>query len=247
MAGFFHNRPSYNNSMRKSDDIPRWYFVDESGDPAYYAKRSKRIIVGEEGCSRVLLMGFVRTRDPEDLRKKLTDVRSAIATDRYLQHIPSPKKSLLHFHAKDDCPEVRKLVFEAISGMQFAAQVVVARKVEKWFRFCYDADESKFYDDLVTKLFKGQLHRSSENHIIFAERGNKKRQRALAEAVDRGLRMLPPKNAWTAHINTHQSRQEPAIQVIDYINWAVHSRLRKRGNEIFRFRARPDRTGTRPI
>lgn len=221
--------------MRKSDDIPRWYFVDESGDPSFYAKRSKRIIVGEDGCSRVLLLGFVRTRDPQELRSKLADVRVEVSSSKYLKDIPSVQKSLLHFHAKDDCPEVRKLVYEAIERMQFSAQVIVARKTESIFRHQYGANENKLYDDLVTKLFARQLHRSSDNHIIFAERGSKKRQRALAEAVERAIKILPPINDWKAEIKTSQPIQEPAIQVIDYVNWAVQRAFEKGEMRYFEF------------
>lgn len=222
-------------SMRISDNIPRWYFVDESGDTSFYAKRSKRIIVGENGCSRVLLMGFVRTRDPQELRRKLSEVRLEISKSKYLKDIPSVQQSILHFHATDDCPEVRKLVFEALERMPFAAQVVVARKVENSFRKYYKADEYKFYDDIVTKLLKGQLHRSRENYITFAQRGDKLRQDALATAVSKSVELLPPRNEWKAHIRTSQPLQEPAIQVTDYINWAVQRAYERREMRYFEF------------
>jgi hypothetical protein len=221
--------------MRKSDDIPRWYFVDESGDTAFYAKRSKRVIVGENGCPRVLLLGFVRTRDPQELRSKLAEVRLEVSQSKYLKDIPSVQKSLLHFHAKDDCPEVRKLVYEAIQRMQFSAQIVVARKDEDMFRKLYEANENKFYDDLVTKLFARQLHRSSDNYIVFAQRGDKLRQRALAEAVERAIRVCPPINDWKAEVKTSQPIQEPAIQVIDYVNWAVQRAFERGEMRYFEF------------
>lgn len=177
--------------MQQAEEKPRWYFVDEAGDPVFYAKRSKRVIVGEEGCSQTLILGFIRTYDPQQIRSKLAEVRLAVSSDRYLKDIPSVSKSLLHFHAKDDCPEVRKLVFDALDKMDFHAQVVVARKRESLFRTKYASSELKFYDDLITKLFKNQLHLATQNSITFARRGSKARQHALRTAVEKGAEESP--------------------------------------------------------
>lgn len=218
--------------MKQPDNIPRWYFVDESGDTAFYANRSKRLIVGEEGCSKTLILGFLRTRDPQDIRAMLAEVRLAVSTSKYLQSIPSIKKSLVCFHAKDDCPEVRQLVFEAIDKMSFGCQIVVARKIEEFFQKKHRGSEDRFYDDLVTRLFFGQLHRSKRNYIIFAQRGNKNRQHALRAAVQKSVsRFLDTVRNSTCTpsflITTSQPLQEPALQVIDYVNWAVQRAFEK--------------------
>jgi hypothetical protein len=115
--------------MKHAEDKPRWFYVDEAGDPAFYGK-GKKIIVGSEGCSRTFSVGFLRTYDPEAIRSKLADVRLEILNDRYLKDIPSIIKTYKAFHAKDDCPEVRKLVYATLEKMDFGVQVVVARKLE---------------------------------------------------------------------------------------------------------------------
>jgi hypothetical protein len=218
--------------MKQPDNIPRWYFVDESGDTAFYANRSKRLIVGEEGCSRTLILGFLRTRDPQDIRGKLAEVRLAISTSKYLQGIPSVRKSLVCLHAKDDCPEVRQLVFEAIDKMSFSCQVVVARKIEGVFQRNHKGSEDHFYDDLVTRLFFGQLHRSNRSYIVFAQRGNKNRQHALRAAVQKSVsRFLSTVKEDTCDarvfMKTSQPLQEPVLQVIDYVNWAIQRAYEK--------------------
>ena len=113
--------------MKQAEDKPRWYYVDEAGDPNFYGK-GMNIIVGTEGCSRTFSLGFLRTYDPQAIRSKLADVRLEVLTDRYLQDISSIIKSQRAFHAKDDCAEVRKLVYSALEKMDFGVQVVVARK-----------------------------------------------------------------------------------------------------------------------
>ena len=101
-----------------------WYFVDESGDVVFYDRRGN-LIVGQGGCSPILTLGFVETMDPKPIRRALTDLRAQIAADKYLQAIPSIEKTNRAFHAKDDAPEVRYLVYQCLSKLDFRAQFVV--------------------------------------------------------------------------------------------------------------------------
>jgi nicotinamide mononucleotide adenylyltransferase len=210
--------------VKKAEEKPRWFFVDEAGDPVFYGK-GKRIIVGSDGCSRTFSVGFIRTYDPQSLRSKLADVRLEVLNERYFAAIPSVQKSLRAFHAKDDCPEVRKLVFTALEKMDFGVQVIVGRKQEYRFRCSHDGSQDKFYDDLVGRLFHTQMHLSHQNTIVFATRGNKPRQRALRAAVQTSAEKFRAKynNATTTEIDvqTSQPAQEPALQVVDYALWAV--------------------------
>jgi len=201
------------------------FFVDESGDPAFYGKGG-RIIVGEEGCSRILILGFVQTDNPQPIRDRLLQIRQAIAADKYLQNIPSLRKTLLHFHAKDDCAEVRMLVFKALAEMDFSVQVVVARKIESMFRTRYQGSQDRFYDDLVSRLFQNVLHKAEHNTITFSRRGKKSRQHAMRTAIERGTKLFRQKWQTNTETNTEiftkQPSEDPLLDVIDYANWTVH-------------------------
>ena len=105
------------------------------------------------------------------------------------------RKTLQGFHAKDDCPEVRKLVYAALDKMDFAVQVVVGRKYEQTFRQVHKNSHHKFYADLVSRLFTNQLHLAQENTITFARRGNKAKQHALRAAVEAGVEKFRVKYA----------------------------------------------------
>ena len=216
--------------MKQAEDKPRWYFVDEAGDPAFFGK-GKKLIVGNDGCSRTLSIGFLRTYDPEAIRDKLAEVRLEISKDKYLKDIPSITKTLRAFHAKDDCPEVRKLVYSALDKLEFAFQVVVGRKHVALFTGRHKASQDLFYDDLVSHLFSRQLHLATENTIIFARRGDKARQHALRAAVETGTEKFKQKyknaTATTVHIETSQSQQEPALQAADYVLWSVQRAFEK--------------------
>jgi hypothetical protein len=109
------------------------FFVDESGDPTFY-DRYGNLIVGKEGCSKILILGFIKTEEPERLREALNVVHAEVIADKYLQNIPSFKNSSQFFHAKDDCPEIREKVFKAIVDLPFKAQFFVGRKIESLFR-----------------------------------------------------------------------------------------------------------------
>ena len=96
--------------MKKPVTGANWYFVDETGDPVFYDHRGN-LIVGQEGCSPILGLGFVETTAPVPIRRALAELHSQISADKYLQAIPSIQKTNRAFHAKDDTPEVRYLVY----------------------------------------------------------------------------------------------------------------------------------------
>ena len=114
--------------MKKPIDREHWYFVDETGDPVFYDARGN-FIVGADGCSPILGLGFIETDDPASIRRGLAELHSQIAGDSYLQSIPSISKTNRSFHAKDDAPEVRYLVYQTLAKLDFKTQFVVARKI----------------------------------------------------------------------------------------------------------------------
>ena len=211
--------------MKQPQKKTAFFFVDESGDPAFYGKGGA-IIVGAEGCSRVLLLGFVETDQPHVVREALNRLRDEVSADAYLKSIPSVAKTMRAFHAKDDCAEVRMMVFKELAKLPFTAQVIVARKIEAMFRTRYQGSQDKFYDELVTWLFQDRLHRSVRNEIVFARRGTKTRQHALREAIERGVERFRKK--WRTEletevvVSTSQPGAESLLQVVDYTNWAVY-------------------------
>src|SRR5690242_6465366 len=98
-----------------------WFFVDESGDPTFYDGKGN-LIVGQEGCSPILLLGFVETQDPSALRKALLELQQTIVNDPYFEGVPSLSKTRIAFHAKDDLPEIRFQVYKLLATLDFKAQ-----------------------------------------------------------------------------------------------------------------------------
>jgi len=203
----------------------RWFFVDETGDPVFY-DRQGNLILGNEGVSGILGLGFLETDNPVAIRSEVSRLHAAIKTDAYLQAIPSAIKTNRAFHAKDDAPEIRYLVYKMIANLDIKAQFIVARKIEKVFHNTFHSRENEFYDYLISLLFQNVLHRFSENHIYFSNRGNKSRQNQLEIAIQAGIDKFRLK--WNKEVTSkimilpQTPVGEPCLQIIDYLNWAVY-------------------------
>lgn len=201
------------------------FFVDESGDPTFYDHKGN-LIVGQPGCSPILILGFVETQSPKPLRRAILALQQEVTQDPYFQDVPSIRKTAIAFHAKDDVPEVRYRFFKLLATLDFRAQFIVARKIERVFRNSFEARETAFYDHLVSLLFQDVLHRYRWNTIYFAKRGSRDRQAPLLQAIRQGLQRFEQK--WDHTVTTKFEVQaqtpsgEPCLSIVDYANWAVY-------------------------
>ncbi|MBI5653047.1 MAG: DUF3800 domain-containing protein [Chloroflexi bacterium] len=224
--------------MKDPIDGANYFFVDESGDPTFY-DRNGNLIVGQPGCSPILILGFIEATEPTLMRRALTELHREIAADDYLKDVPSIAKTNVAFHAKDDTPEIREKVFKLIRTFDFKAQFVVARKIERVFRNTFQASERDFYDYLISLLFENVLHRYSRNRIYFSQRGSRMRQARLEEAIQQGINKFEAR--WKTRVSTeilvtpHTAVGEPCFQVIDYMNWAVYRAFVKQEMRYYRF------------
>ena len=224
--------------MKNVQEEIQYFFVDESGDSTFYDK-SGNLIVGNEGVSKILVLGFIKTTNPVALRKALLNLQKEISEDKYLKDIPSVKKSLISFHAKDDTPEVRERVFKTILNLDFTAEIFVARKIENIFKKRHQRNQDKFYDDLVSKLFENKLHLAKHNEIFFSVRGNRTRQIPLEKAIEEAKNAFERKRGKkvdsSIKINPQSPSGEPCLQIIDYVNWAVQRAFIKGDERFYKF------------
>ncbi len=226
--------------MKKALEETNYYFVDESGDPTFYNSKG-RLIVGVEGCSKIFIMGFIETKNPNLIRSELKKLRISLINDKYLSDIPSMAKTSISFHAKDDCPEVRQAVYKKISEFDFKAQFIIARKIENVFRKTFKYSQDKFYDYLITRLFENVMHKNKVNVVYFAKRGSKNRQKPLEKAIKTAITAF--ENKWNTQIaddlefNIHAQMPsaESCLQVVDYMNWAVYRAFTKREMRYYKY------------
>ena len=219
----------------KKSNKTDYFFVDEAGDPTFFNRFGKNI-VGTEGCSKILLLGFIKTDDPDILRKEILKLQSEVVNDPYYSGVPSLQKTKICFHAKDDIPEIREKVYRIITSLNFKAEFFVARKLDKVFLDRHKGKENLFYDDLITKLFENKLHKADKSVIYFATRGNKTRQKPLEDAIEKATLTFEKK--WGIKVDgqikvlPQSPVGEPCLQIVDYMNWAVQ-RVFTKGEQRF--------------
>jgi len=224
--------------MKRPAESECCFFVDESGDPTFFDKRGN-LIVGRGGCSPILILGFIETCDPTHIRRALDRLHVEIAADKYLEGVPSMRNTHVAFHAKNDVPEVRQAVFKCIAAMEFKAQFVVARKIERVFRNTCNSSEGKFYDHLVTRLFQNASIRHAVNRVYISRRGASTRLEPLESAVRLGISNFEARSPTGAHTDvevlTQTAAGEACLQVIDYMNWAVYRAFVKGEMRFYKF------------
>ena len=226
-------------------------YVDEAGDPTLFGKkRGSGVIVGNDGCSKYFIMGKLEVTNPEALSQKLTALRHELLADPYFADVPSfdPErpKTAHGFHANNDLPEVRYLVFKLLremgKGLRFHAvvadkKVIASREVKRRendpkARY----QENSVYDGLIRDLY-GKFHQlADEFHVCIARRGKSDRNKALKEAIEQAESDFEAKfgfgrNAeW--HINVSDPNSTVCLQAVDYFLWALQ-RFYERGETRF--------------
>lgn len=232
------NFPSPQTSPPQSET--QRLFVDEAGDPVLFNRKGEAIIE-TNGCSRFFIVGKLEVADPVALTAALTDLRQELMEDSYFDGVPSfdpkRKKTALLFHAKDDLPEVRLLVFRLLRGLgknlRFHAvvcdkRVLLQREINRRAQapgYRYRPDS--IYDDLFRSLFS-KLHRFADRYELFvAKRGNKDRNQAIRSAIEEAGKAFEniygfPHSAlsdWDITISNPETTV--CLQAVDYFLWAV--------------------------
>lgn len=224
------------------------YFIDESGDSTIFDKHGN-VIIGNKGNSKFFMLGLLTVGDPYSLRRDLEHLRQTLLADPYFKDVPSlqpqQKKTAVAFHAKDDLPEVRHKVYELLkqrSDIEFFAIIKEKQKTleyvlsrnEKDEKYLYHPDE--MYDYLCRRLFRDRLHLADEYQVIFSQRGNKKRNRALKEQLDiaqeRHMQAIPKNQRPKINVVSGLSKHYAGLQAVDYYLWALQ-RCFERGEDRF--------------
>lgn len=226
-------------------------YVDEAGDPTLFgSKRGSGVIVGNEGCSKFFIMGKLEVAEPDVLAQMLTALRHELLADPYFAGVESFKperpKTAHGFHANNDLPEVRYLVFKLLremgSDLRFhavvadktviATQEIKRREQKPLARY----QENSLYDGLIRELY-GKFHSLADAyHIWIARRGKSDRTKALKEAIEHAERDFESKFGFGRKAEWHIHVSDPGttvcLQAADYFLWALQ-RFYERGESRF--------------
>jgi hypothetical protein len=221
-------------------------FLDEAGDCTFYGKKRKNIL-GTEGVSNCFILGMVKFKeDLQPIRVELQELQMQIANDPYFQVASVVKKKKsggYFFHAKDDIPEIRKIVFDFILKKKLSFEAVVARKSIERFTAQHKDKEQFFYADVLSHLLKNKMQKSQRLVLNIAEKGtstkNNNLEMALEKAKERFAGSLTRKsinesddlagaNVYNRQdiktgivFNVTKPVQEPLLNIADYLCWTI--------------------------
>lgn len=213
------------------------WFVDEAGDPTIFGKGGK-LLAASEGCSRFFIVGKLECRDVDALTADLERLRQEVMADPFFKDVPSldptRKRTAVHFHAKDDPPEVRFLVYKLLArhDLRFVAVVrdklrladyaLQRRRMDPSYR--YDPSGHELYDELTRHLFS-RLHGWNDHKIVFAQRGHKPRTKAFVDAIaqenDALTRDLGFSRPQPTQVLCAMPKEHAGLQAVDYYLWAL--------------------------
>lgn len=212
-------------------------FLDEAGDTTFFGK-SRKIIVGKEGVSLAFAIGMVKFNRPlSEVRSEVVALQRSIEHDNYLNRIPSVLKRVNHggfyFHASDDSPDVRQVLFRYIKTLDCSLEAVVARKLPDVFAKKHNHNETEFYADVLSHLIKNKLRMGGKLVLNISNRANstsnRNLQSALEKAAGRAVKKREPNTLTTEVVfNVQNHRAEPLLNVADYMCWSVQ-RIFERG------------------
>ncbi len=222
--------------MNSPSSPPLHYFVDEAGDTTLFDSKG-RVLVGQAGCSSYFILGRLEVDSPATLTAELNQLRRRLLADPYLNSIPSmraeAKKTAKAFHAKDDCPEVRREVFQLLAGQSLKFSAVVRHKTamlaavrdrnQREPQYRYNGNE--VYDWLVEELFRHPSRHANHTSICYAKRGNSARsaafRMALKNADARMEQDFGHKPDGAREVLPSTPMQSAGLQACDYFLWAL--------------------------
>lgn len=232
--------------LASEPDAHSTWFIDEAGDPTLFAKGG-RVVVATESCSRFFIEGKLECLDVQALDADLQSLRAQLLVDPYFKNVPSldpaRQRTAVQFHAKDDPPEVRHLVFRILAAHELRFVAVVRDKLKLLDyaqqrkrmdpAYRYDPNGHELYDELTRRLFS-RLHGYGEHKVVFAQRGHKPRTKAFMEAIQHEDRLFEDamgfKRPKPLEVICSMPRAHAGLQAVDYYLWALQ-RFYERGEE----------------
>lgn len=205
--------------------LKNYFFIDESGDAAFYAKR-KKLLVGREGFQPMLNLGMVAMTDKSAIRQEIVNFRQNLLDDPLYNSLPCMRDPKGYLHARADQIEVRAKFVEFLRQLEgYKVYIVIGRKRLRTFENKHNNNEKEFYFDLVYHLLKDRLNSDQEEYQIFLSAREKSTQKYLAEAISKAVVRDNTKREIPLDI-TYQydivrSQDTPELSIVDYFLWAL--------------------------
>jgi hypothetical protein len=216
-----------------------YLFIDESGDPAFYASGNK-IIVGSEGFKPLLLIGMVELEDKKAIRNAILQFMDELLNDELYKNLPCITTSKgWYLHASYDNIEVQVKFVDFLRKLEgFKFHAVIGRKRIDIFHNKHNRNETEFYFDMVSHLLQGRLNKEETFYQIFLAARNKTTQHKLKHAIEDALykdnvkRTAPLQIKYNSEIVL--SKETPELSIVDYMLWALQRYVIKKEARFFK-------------
>jgi hypothetical protein len=216
--------------------LRKYFFIDESGDPDFYAAGGK-LIVGSAGFQPLLLMGMIETEDRRALRKAMENLKKKIEGDPLFNKLHSVKPGW-YLHAITDHPDIRTRVVDAIRSLDgFRTFVVIGRKKLLRFNMTHKNDPTEFYYDLLHHLLKQRMNDSDcfyQIYLAHRQKANmKKFETAIRRALERDNERRKKPRTIQYHCDIVMSAEYPEIGIVDYLLWSLQRYIIRKEDRFF--------------
>jgi hypothetical protein len=208
-----------------------YLFIDESGDPFYFANRNK-LLVGTEGFQPYLIIGLIQTDNRKALRKAVVSFMKNIIADKMYNSIPSVNNQKgWYVHARSDHPEIRAKFFEMLRVLKgFKAHIIVAKKNLTIFNRKHNNNPTEFYFDVLHHLLKEVLTDNTKDYNLYLSQLSSNSIHRFEQAVKKALKS---KTEINYNLEIVPSNEMPELSIIDYLMWAVQRNLLKGESRYF--------------
>ena len=200
-----------------------YFFIDESGDPNFYARR-KRPLWTEPTFKPILMMGMVVVENKLALYQRILAFQDAILADPLFNTIYSVKQPNWFLHASKDHADIRLKFIEFLrKEKDIKCYVTIGRKHPDIFHNKHNGKSSEFYFDMLNKLLEQFDYAGGDKHLLFlSERQSTTQERfvnALQKALNKQSKLMMNKHFVCRIV---KSRDYPEQSVVDYFLWVLN-------------------------
>lgn len=211
-----------------------FFFIDESGDPNFYAKR-KRPLWTEPNFEPILMMGMVVVQNRRALQRKILAFQSQLLNDPLFNTIHSVNVPNWFFHASQDHFEVRLKFIEFLrKEKDIKCYVAIGRKQPDIFHNKHNGKASEFYFDLLNKLLGQFEYVEGKTHMLFLSVRQSTTQERFVHALEKALKKQS-KTMVDRHFKCRivLSKDYPELSVVDYFLWVLNRYIIKGDKRYF--------------
>lgn len=214
-----------------------FFFIDESGDPNFYAK-GKRPLWTEPDFEPMLMLGMVVTHNRRALREKVLAFQEEILADPLFNTIYSFRQPDWYLHASKDHSDVRLKFIELLRKTDdIACYVVIGRKIPEIFHSKHNSNAAEFYFDLLNKLLARFDYLPDAHYSLYPSERQSNTLDRFEDALKKTLEVQRKRHDTTRFVcRITPSREFPELSVIDYLMWALKRHITKEADQRY-FRA----------